>query len=393
MITSLNPLYILVPMYIATPALLIILCQKFKYLDKIGVVVLSFGLGILLAMSGLLPADSATKGLQENLSSISVALALSLLVFSMDIPTALKASGNTLKSLGLALFSVVLVSMIAAIIFAPHLPEIWQIAGMSVGAYTGGGPNMAAIKTAINADTDIFTDMLTYDILLSALYVIFIITLAKPIFSKFLLPFKEPKAVQETNSFDHLADETSNSYRPLANIKLMPKTAIALLLSVLIVGVSLVVSKLLSGAMADAFIIIAITTLGVAASFVPYVRALPNSYPLGMYLILIFCFTTGSMVDTSVFTELKVTLFAYISTILLGSLILQAILCRLFKIDVDTFLITSSAAIMSVPFIPVIAGALKNRYVLVPGFAAAIIGYILGNYLGIAVALSVKALV
>lgn len=392
MITSLNPLYILVPMYIATPALLIILCQKFKYLDKIGVVVLSFGLGILLAMSGLLPADSATKGLQENLSSISVALALSLLVFSMDIPTALKASGNTLKSLGLALFSVVLVSMIAAIIFAPHLPEIWQIAGMSVGAYTGGGPNMAAIKTAINADTDIFTDMLTYDILLSALYVIFIITLAKPIFSKFLLPFKEPKAVQETNSFDHLADETSNSYRPLANIKLMPKTAIALLLSVLIVGVSLVVSKLLSGAMADAFIIIAITTLGVAASFVPYVRALPNSYPLGMYLILIFCFTTGSMVDTSVFTELKVTLFAYISTILLGSLILQAILCRLFKIDVDTFLITSSAAIMSVPFIPVIAGALKNRYVLVPGFAAAIIGYILGNYLGIAVALSVKAL-
>ena len=127
MITSLNPLYILVPMYIATPALLIILCQKFKYLDKIGVVVLSFGLGILLAMSGLLPADSATKGLQENLSSISVALALSLLVFSMDIPTALKASGNTLKSLGLALFSVVLVSMIAAIIFAPHLPEIWQI--------------------------------------------------------------------------------------------------------------------------------------------------------------------------------------------------------------------------------------------------------------------------
>src|SRR5690554_8115100 len=79
------------------------------------------------------------------------------------------------------------------------------------------------------------------------------------------------------------------------------------------------------------------------------------------------------MVDITVFTELKVTLFAYIGTILIGSLILQAILCRMFKIDVDTFLITASAAVMSVPFIPVIAGALKNRYVLVPGFAAAII--------------------
>lgn len=392
MITSLNPLYILIPMYIATPALIIILCQKFRFLDKAGVVVLSFGLGILLATSGLLPTDTGTKNFQESLSGVSVALALSLLVFSMDIPTALKSSGNTLKSLGLALFSVILISMIAAIIFAPYLPHIWQIAGMSVGAYTGGGPNMAAIKTAIDADIDVFTDMLTYDILLSSLYVLFVITLAKPIFSKFLLPFKEPKSLQQTNNFDHLADETAHSYRPLVKTSLMPKTVIALLLSVLIVGVSVGVSKLLSGAMAQAFIIISITTLGVAASFIPYVRALPNSYPLGMYLILIFCFTTGSMVDPSIFTELKVTLFAYIATILIGSLILQAILCRLFKIDVDTFLITSSAAIMSVPFIPVIAGALKNRYILVPGFAAAIIGYILGNYLGIIVAWSVKAL-
>ncbi len=392
MITSLNPLYILIPMYIATPALLIILCQRFRFLDKAGVVVLSFGLGILLATSGMLPTDPEVKSFQESLSGVSVALALSLLVFSMDILAALRTSGDTLKSMGLALLSVVLVSMIAAIIFAPYLPHIWQIAGMSVGAYTGGGPNMAAIKTAIDADTNLFTDMLTYDILMSSLYILFVITLAKPIFSKFLLPFKEPKSLQETNSFDHLADETANAYKPLVKPSLMPKTVIALLLSVLIVGVSVGVSKLLSGAMAQAFVIISITTLGVAASFIPHVRALPNSYPLGMYLILIFCFTTGSMVDPSVFTELKVSLFAYIATILIGSLILQAILCRLFKINVDTFLITSSAAIMSVPFIPVIAGALKNRYVLVPGFAAAIIGYILGNYIGISVAWSVKAL-
>ena len=69
-----------------------------------------------------------------------------------------------------------------------------------------------------------------------------------------------------------------------------------------------------------------------------------------------------------------------------GSLTLQAVLCKLFKIDTDTFLITSSAAIMSVPFIPVIAGALKNREILLPGLSVAIIGYALGNYLGILVA-------
>jgi uncharacterized membrane protein len=41
---------------------------------------------------------------------------------------------------------------------------------------------------------------------------------------------------------------------------------------------------------------------------------------------------------------------------------------------------------MSVPFVPVIAGALKNRELLLPGFSVAILGYVVGNYLGILVA-------
>lgn len=379
-------------MYLLVPGAVIIACQKLPALDKIGVVVVSFALGILLATLGVLPQFDGLAALQENVVSISVAIALSLLVFSMDIVAALKFSGETLKSLVLALISVILVSMVAAIIFAPHLPFMWQIAGMSVGAYTGGGPNMAAIKTAIDADMGAFTDMLTYDILLSSLYVLFVITIAKPIFGRFLKPFKEPENLHNHSGFDHLADETANSYRSLARLALLPKTALALMLAVVILAVSVGISQLASEAMASAVIIISITTLGVLASFIRPVRNLPNSYPLGMYLILIFCFASGTMIDPSIFHEIKWALFGYISTILIGSLILQAILCKLFKIDVDTFLISSSAAIMSVPFIPVIAGALKNKYVLVPGFAAAIIGYILGNYLGITVALTLKSL-
>ena len=98
------------------------------------------------------------------------------------------------------------------------------------------------------------------------------------------------------------------------------------------------------------------------------------------------------MTDTSIITNLNLDLFAYIGFILLGSLLLQAMICKLMNIDTDTFLITSSAAIMSVPFIPVIAGALKNREIIIPGFAAAILGYVIGNYLGIAVAYATRSM-
>lgn len=377
-------------LFLVVPALLILLCQRFPLLDKAGVVVLSFVVGIgLSALRGLIPGADAVHGLQTSLSEVSIALALPLLVFSIDVKASLSMAGNTMKSMGIALLSVIIVSAFGAALFSDQLTNVWQIAGMSVGAYTGGGPNMAAIKTAIEADETLFTTMITYDILLSALYLLFVMTLAKPLFGRFLRPFEsrgEHAYHAEEEKFGHLADETANAYRILGNLKVLPKALLALLLSGVIVGISVGLSTLVPGSMASAVTIISITTLGVAASFIPAIRNLPGTFQLGMYLILVFCFTTGSMTDTSIVTNLNLALFGYISLILAGSLVLQAIICKLLKIDTDTFLITSSAAIMSVPFIPVIAGALKNREIILPGFAAAIIGYIVGNYLGITVA-------
>lgn len=391
-------------MYLFIPALLVFLCQKFQILDKIGVVVLSFGLGILLSasldFSSWIDPQSLT-GLQTNLSEIAIALALPMLVFSIDVKHSLKMAGDTMKSMAVALVSVMLISFLGALLFSGQLNNIWQIAGMSVGAYTGGGPNMAAIKTAIDADQATFVTMTTYDILLSALYLIFVMTIAKPIFGLLLRPFQETHDTQDGGAhessdhhdkFSHLADETANSYKVLADVKTMPQTLQVLLISACCVGGAVGISALFPPSMSSAVTIIAITSLGLGASFIPYVRQLANSFQLGMYLILVFCFTMGTMTDTSIITNLNLDLFAYIGFILLGSLVLQAMICKLMNIDTDTFLITSSAAIMSVPFIPVIAGALKNREIIIPGFAAAILGYVIGNYLGIAVAYATRSM-
>ena len=94
----------------------------------------------------------------------------------------------------------------------------------------------------------------------------------------------------------------------------------------------------------------------------------------------------GSLTDISMITNLNIDLFFYVGMLLTGSILLHACFCKLLKIDTDTFIITSSAAILSVPFIPAVAGALKNRAIIIPGFAAAILGYIVGNYLGIMMA-------
>jgi len=133
-------------------------------------------------------------------------------------------------------------------------------------------------------------------------------------------------------------------------------------------------------------VILLITTLGMLGSAVPSLRKTPYSFELGMYLILVFSVTVSSMVNINEMIHASPQLILYIMLVVFGSLILHVILARMFKIDADTVLITSTALICSPPFVPVVAGAINNKSLIIPGLSVGIIGYAVGNYLGFIVA-------
>jgi uncharacterized membrane protein len=64
----------------------------------------------------------------------------------------------------------------------------------------------------------------------------------------------------------------------------------------------------------------------------------------------------------------------------------------LFKIDRDTVMVTSAALVCSPPFVPAVAGALKNKEIVFSGITVGIIGYAIGNYLGLIMAELLKTL-
>jgi uncharacterized membrane protein len=69
-----------------------------------------------------------------------------------------------------------------------------------------------------------------------------------------------------------------------------------------------------------------------------------------------------------------------------GSVALHLFFCWLFRVDVDTAIISSGAAIMSPPLLGPVADAIGNRQVLISGLTTGIIGYAIGTYLGIGLA-------
>ena len=133
--------------------------------------------------------------------------------------------------------------------------------------------------------------------------------------------------------------------------------------------------------------ILMLTTLGVILSFVKRIRAMERSYDIGMYLIYIFSLAIASMADFSKLDLAQgVNLVLYMLFAVFVSLFIHAILCRLLKVDADSMTITSVAFINSPPFVPMVAAVMKNRKALIPGLAAGIVGYALGNHLGVLVA-------
>ncbi|MCK4344433.1 MAG: DUF819 family protein, partial [Bacteroidales bacterium] len=133
-------------------------------------------------------------------------------------------------------------------------------------------------------------------------------------------------------------------------------------------------------------VILSITSLGILASLLPFVNKIGKTFQAGMYLILVFCVVVSSMADISKFDLSSMPLFIYIFIAVIGSLLLHAILSAIFKINVDDFLITTTALAMSPPFVPVIAAALKNKKIIISGLVIGIIGYAMGNFLGVLVA-------
>ena len=158
----------------------------------------------------------------------------------------------------------------------------------------------------------------------------------------------------------------------------------ALGLALIIFIASFGISLLLPNVSQMVVVILSITTLGILGSLINWINKIEKTFQLGMYFILVFSFTVASMADLSVVFSIGfLGLFAYITYAYFGTLVLHILLSKIFRVNADDFLITTTAFVFSPPFVPVVAGALKNKDVIITGITVGIIGYVIGNYLGV----------
>ncbi len=371
---------------LAVPAFVLVLVHRLAWAARLGTIVLCYAAGLLAGNLGLLPAGALP--VQKAVSEVTVALALPMLLFTVDLRAWSRIAGRALWSMALALLSVVVVAVgLALALRARGTADAHQLAGLAVGVYSGGTPNLAAIKVALGVEDTRYLVFNAFDTVVGAAYLMFMLTLAPRIAGRWL-----PRSTPAAGDGDpRPAAAHDEDYRELLTRAGLAGAARSLGAAAVVVALSVglgeAVVRATGGRDATALVVALLATLGLAASLLAPVRALAVSYKTGMYLIYVFSFAVASMARWDALQGSDAVLFVFVVATVFGSLALHGLLARLAGIDAGTWIVTSVAAICSPAFVPLVARSLGDRALLVSGVTTGIIGYAVGTQLGIAVAL------
>ncbi len=380
---------LLVAFYLLSPMLIMHLCDRFSFLRKVGSVIIAYLVGIVFGSVEIFEPDTIS-GIEDIVINSSVSIAIPLLLFSTNLKNTLLLARKTIISLLIAIFVVVVVVFIGYFIFRlPGHNEFSKIGGLLVGVYTGGTPNLAALQMIIDIKPEVYLAVHTYDMLVSTIYLFFLMTFGQKLFSLVLPKYRylsTPSA--QTDAINETREPMGGLFKRKRLLPLLK----ALLLACVIFLVAAGFMMLVGTKSQMAIFILSITTLSIAASFNKKVRETEKTYDLGMYFILVFSIVVASKVNPEALSSVNSTIFLYVTFVVVVGLSLHVLISALFRIDSDTTIITSTALICSPPFVPVIAGALRNKEVIIPGITVGIIGYTIGNYLGYLVALLLMSL-
>lgn len=357
------------------PLLALWAARRLAWARTVGPAALCYLGGILVAnLPGVTPAPEAL----EPLAWGTVSLSIPLLLFSIDFPRWFRLARGALVAFGLAATASAAVPLVLGMLLGSRIPHGPEVSGMLTGVYIGGTPNMAALAAAFGVPGDIFVSTNAADLLWSAVYLTLVMSMGPRWISRW---FPRPPAPAPAEAGERWSPEGPARWR---------HRGLGLVLAGACAGMGALAFRLVPGDSAMAVAVLVTTTLASGCSLIRSVRLLPGTWSLGQYLLLAFCTAAGAMADMGRLAATGPAFLGYTAAVIGLTTVLQFLLMGLFRVDRDTAIITSVATIMSPPFVVPVADRLGNREVLLTGILSGLVGYAVGNYLGIGVTAALR---
>ena len=383
------PMTILAPLlFFGLPLLLVAARRAIPQLRVINAIIPAYVLG--LALSFVLPGSEQLAAVQDGVSSATVVLSIPLMLFAVDIRRWFRAGTEALVSLAIALVSVTVAITIGHVAFRTALPESAVVGGLLMGVYTGGTPNLAALRLALDVETSLYLTVHTVDLMVSAIYILIVISFGRGVMRRFGTR-AGTRAVSRGSvpPADSVGPATGQAHAEELDFNMIVTpgnrragiAALAAALVVVILGVG--ISFLVPPEHRTVVTILALTTIALAATLLPGIQRLTTSFKIGEFFILVFTVTVGSMAEVERILSASPVIIAYMTVVVFGSLTLHFLLATMFRIRTGTILATSVSAVCSPPFVGMLAPIVRDPQIIAAGITTGIIGYAVGTYLGV----------
>lgn len=383
--------YLIIALYVLVPVLIIECFKRWTWMQKVGTVVAAYAVGIIFALTGFVHFEAGTEAaltfskLQSTIMSVAVPLAIPLMLFNCDFRLWTKALPKTIWSLVGGIMAVLIAIVSGYFIFRTNdVPEFNKVAAMMTGIYTGGTMNFNALGASLGVDKTIMAIVLAFEMVLTTPYIFFIIGGGYKVFRK-ILPYEDVTRKGRTD--EAVESKDVENYRGMFDRKNVGGMFAGLGLSLLFLAIGAGLALLLTGTLNELVVILTITTLSIIASFFRWVRELPKTFELGMFFILIFSVIVASLFDIHSVNGGSLMIGLFVAWVMIVAAVSHLIFCRIAHVSGDLFCVSQIALLCSPPFVPPVVGAMKNKKVLISGIVIGLVGYAVGTYLGVAIAM------
>lgn len=347
--------------------------EKSRLVSVISPIALAYIAGISLSFSSI----SFHQATIMQVTELSIALSICLFVLASNIDKFSLFIKPLLKSFLLGILSLLIAIFLTYFVWNFSTFKSPEIMGMLVGLYVGGTPNLNAIGIALGVTNETIVIINTADITLGGIYFLVSITILKPILSLILSQFKPANLTINKNiSIDN----------PLSKIQKIKMIFYAVILAILMLSISFGLVNLGFGYTHIPLFLITLTTLSIIGAQQRFIKKIAYKFETAEFLLLIFSFGIGLQIDLNALLTNGLELYFLVGTVFISTILIHILLAWITKTDVDTLMISSTAALFGPAFIPPVAKAINNKELIVYGIALGLLGYILGNYLGLGIA-------
>jgi uncharacterized membrane protein len=351
---------------------------RWKIFDFMPAIIWIFITPIFLSNLNVIPRSSE---IYTTFRSFAVPLFIVLMLLDINIRQAMRVAWRGAAVMVLGAFGIVAGAVISFFMFRSGLPEgTWMGYGALAGSWIGGTGNLAAVADSLDTPGEMVGMVVLVDNLVYVFYFPLILSCKRwaATFNRFTgVP---PEAEARFSDAAQQVEKKTHEVHFRDALTLLGWGFMALAAAT---ALSFVFPELPPVFTQRTWAILLVTTIGIGLSATK-LKDVPGTEPLSMTFVYIYMTMMGAQADLRSLGGAQWFIIAGFICIAVHFVFIIAG-ARLFRIDVSMAAVSSVAAVGGAASAPVAAGF--HREELVPvSIMLALIGYALGNYLGVATA-------